>query len=261
MNDNVKKWALAVVALWLLGFIGVALAHWSFTNAMNARYRTAVELGEKLAPLPSESLPPLREACAGKLEPGAPNSIAAYVAKMETLPALEESYWHVDRTLLGVSDVMFLSLSDRFVERLTIDDASLTRSFTDNANPVDWARHLGYASKGSPQFGDVRYLVVARYGPLTMPMLTDTGYLPGHGDFGAKVLRFPSGEVVCEGRARVRMKNSVAASGREKSEAEWNARKLVPFVFTESVTRTPLAEVCAAGGPELCRLTSEWVSP
>ena len=77
MNGNVKKWALAVVALWLLGFIGVALAHWSFTNAMNARYRTAVELGEKLAPLPSESLPPLREACAGKLEPGAPNSIAA----------------------------------------------------------------------------------------------------------------------------------------------------------------------------------------
>src|SRR6185312_1297108 len=92
---NFKKWGLGVFALWLLSFVAVSLLHWSRTNAMNARYRTAVELGEKLAPLPSDSLKPLREACAGKLEPGETNSIVAYVAKMESLPYLAEDYWHV----------------------------------------------------------------------------------------------------------------------------------------------------------------------
>lgn len=257
---NLKRWGLGALALWLSSFVAVSLLHWSRTNAMNARYRAAVELGEKLAPLPSDSLKPLREACAGKLEPGETNSIVAYVAKMESLPYLAQDYWHVDRTLLGVSDTGSLHLADRFVDT-PIDDEPLSRSFTSNANPVDWARHLEWAAHGTPQFGDARYLIVARYGPLTMPTVMDTTYLAGTGDFGARVLKFPSGEVVCEGRSSVRMKNSVAASGRGEAAAQSNARDLVPFVFTESVTRTPLAEVCEAGGAELCRLTSEWVSP
>jgi len=257
---NFKKWGLGALALWLSSFAVVSVLHWSRLNAMNARYRKAIELGEKSAPLPADSLRPLREACAGKLTPGAPNSIVGYVAKMETRPYLAEDYWHVDQLLLGVSDVGFLHLSDRHAAE-PITEASLSRSFTENLNPVDWARHLKWAASGEPQFGGARYLVVARYGPLTMPTVMDTTYVAGTGDFGARVLEFPSGEVVCEGRASVRMKNSVAASGRGNDAAQENARKLVPFVFTESVTRTPLAEVCEAGGAELCRLTSEWVSP
>ncbi|MFT3707294.1 MAG: hypothetical protein QM817_06470 [Archangium sp.] len=253
---------IGLIALWAVSFLCVSLAHWSSTNAAIAKYRRAVELGEKQAPLPSPSMPLLAEACAGKLEKGSPASILAYVAKMQTLPPLEESYWHVDRTLLGVSHVLFLSLTDRFFpEPSVIDDATFGRSLSDNADPTDWVRHLKWAAEGSPQIDEVRYLIVARYGPLTMPELTDTGFIAGTGEFGARVLKFPSGELVCEGRSRVRMKNSVSASGRGQSDADANARRLVPFVFTESVTRTPLAEVCEAGGAELCKLTGEWVSP
>jgi hypothetical protein len=191
-----------------------------------------------------------------------PNRSAPVKKAVIALITLEQDFWHVDRTLLGVSDVLFLSLSDRFFgDPNGISDATFGRSLSDNADPTDWLRHLKWARQGSPQFDEVRYLIVARYGPLTMPELTDTGFIAGSGEFGARVLEFPSGKVVCEGRSRVRMKNSVSASGRGQSDADANARRLVPFVFTESVTRTPLAEVCEAGGPELCKLTSEWVSP
>ncbi len=257
---KLKKWGLGALALWLLSFVGVSLLHWSRTNAMNARYRTAVELGEKLAPLPNGLPESLGEACKAKLQSGGPNTIASYVAKMETLPPLAESYWHVDRTLLGVSDVGSLHLADRFIDG-PIDDESLAHSFIYNANPFDWSRHLAWAANGSPQFADVRYLVVARYGPITMPRVMDTTFIAGSGWFGARVLRFPSGEVLCEGTGAVRMRESVSASGRGQLAAQSNARNLVPFVFTDSVTRAPLAEVCGAGGTELCRLTSEWVSP
>jgi hypothetical protein len=76
---------------------------------------------------------------------------------------------------------------------------------------------------------------------------------------------FPSGDVVCEGRGEVRMKERVTASGRGSTkggaeiEAASNVRGLIPFVFTRSVVTTPLHEVCGAGGKTLCDLTAEWV--
>jgi len=79
---KLKKWGLGVFALWLLSFVGVSLLHWSRINAMNARYRIAVELGEKLAPLPNGLPESLAEACKAKLQSGGPNTIASYVAKM-----------------------------------------------------------------------------------------------------------------------------------------------------------------------------------
>lgn len=254
------KILIGLVGLWLVGMIGATLGYWSQENAMRAKYRRAVELGEEHAPLPTEGIPRLTDACRGKLKPGGPNSIASYVAKMKSLPSLDESYWHVDRTLVGVATVWNMNLSDRFYESTTVSDLDLGSALKEQANPVDWMRHLNWASKGSPEFGEVRYLIVARYDSLTMPTVEGDTFEAGRGAFGAKVLSFPDGAVLCEGGGAVRMSSRVSASGRGDAEAQANAARLVPFVFTESVTRTPLADLCDVGGPELCKLTSEWVS-
>lgn len=254
------KILIGLVGLWLVGMIGSTVGYWSSENAMRAKYRRAIELGEQHAPLPAEGMSRLTDACRGKLKPGGPNSIGSYVAKMKSLPTLEKDAWHVDRTLLGVATVWRMDLTDRFFESMTIDDIPLTSALKEQANPADWLRHLNSASKGSPEFGEVRYLIVARYDTLTLPMVDGDTFQPGTGVFGAKVLSFPDGAVLCEGGGAVRMSSRVSASGRGDSEAQANAANLVPFVFTLGVTHTPLADLCDVGGPELCKLTAEWVS-
>lgn len=257
----------AVLGVYAVAALGVATLHFSYSNAKDARYQRAIDLGEKEAPLPDPAQPLLSAACAGKLTPGGPKSIAVYVAKMAELPPLAEDYYHVDRVLLGVSDSSFLTTANSFFEDLTVSKQSFGRSLQDSLNPADWSHNLSWAQRGSPDLQELRYLVVARYASLTNPVVADEGYVPGSGEFGARVLSFPDGQVLCSGRGSVRMPVQVSASGRGASstgaeiEAAANARDIVPFVFIQGAVATPLADVCAAGGPELCKLMIEASGP
>lgn len=261
-----KKLVLGLLALFVIGVAVVTVVLFLFETSSNERLRRVVELGEEHAPLPSAAQKPLKEACAGKLTPGGPRTIASYVAKMEAgkLPSLEKDYWHVDRTVLGVHDIVQLDLTDRFLE--PVSDASLGQALQTALDPTSWANRVRWAYRGQPELRETKYLVVARYESLTLPSVDGDTFEPGTGEYGARVLSFPSGEVLCEGRGQVGMMNRVTSTGRgttdvaAKLEASENARKLVPFVFTRAVTASPLNALCAAGGEALCTLTAYWVT-
>ena len=257
------KLFLGAVGLYVVAMAVVAGLIFNFNTASVSVLRRVKELGEKNAPLPTDEMKPLTEACAGKLTPGGPRSIAAYIAKLPGMkPSLEKDYYFIDEAVLGVHEVLRLDLSERHLE--AISDAQLPR-FQDVADFTGWSRHLGWARSGNPDLRELKYLVVARYESLTMPVVEDTTFEAGKGRFGARVLTFPSGDVVCEGRGEVSMKGNVNSSGRGATkelaqlDAASSARSLVPFVFTKGVITTPLHRVCDAGGKALCDLTQEWV--
>lgn len=254
-----KKILGGIVAVYVAGVFIVFGLSFQGARAADDKQRRAIELGEANAKTPTGSEPLLAEACKGKLTPGSPKSIALYVAKMKWVPSLSRDYSHVDRTLVGTHDVWRVELSNRFYENLTVDSRAWGLTFEASLNPVDWFRHVKWARAGNPDMNDVKYLVVARYQSLSLPSVSGNSYTKGSGEYGAKVLTFPSGEVVCEGRGHVRMTERVSASGRDQVEADINAQNLVEFVFTQSATVSPLQEVCEAGGEALCELTRQWV--
>ncbi|MGV3625021.1 MAG: hypothetical protein ACO1OB_29645 [Archangium sp.] len=256
----VKKVIAGIVALYVVGFIVVSGLVISATRAAEGRNARAIELGEKHARTPSEDDTPLGEACKGKLNVGSEKSVAVYLAKMKWAPSFSKDAYHVDETLVGTEDVFSVRLSDRHFKDGVVPSQLPGAIAKDNLNPVDWARHLKRASAGSPDMNDVKYLVVARYESLSPPSVGSDSYTGGTGEYGAKVLTFPEGEVVCEGRGHVRMKERVAASGRDADAAKLNAGNLVEFVFTQSVIMSPLQEVCSAGGSKLCELTLQSTS-
>jgi hypothetical protein len=256
-----KLLALALAYLVVWSAAGFLWFHW--TNASAERGRHAIVLGEQQAAQlpPPDGLPELAEACKGKLEAGTAHDLAAYVAKTAVRPG-DDNTW--DEVLVGVDE---LTLSDvvrerreRFVPVEPKDAVLLT------ANPLEWTRLLPRARAGSPELSAARYLVVAKYFSLVPPVNEGTdGYTRGGGAFSARVIGFRDGELLCEGRGEVHMKETVNAAGRgetkEQAEAEalQNAAKMVPFVFSLSVTTSPLHALCGVGGEELCRLTGRWV--
>jgi hypothetical protein len=254
---------LALALAYLIAWGVVAFLWFDWTNASAERGRHAIVLGElQGAQLPPpEELGELAEACKGKLEPGTPHSIAAYVAKTQVRPN-DENAW--DDVLVGVDE---LRLSDVVRERrdhfVPVDPKD---ALLGTANPLEWTRLLPRARAGSPELSAAKYLVVAKYFTLTPPMNEGVdGYTRGGGAFSARVIGFRDGELLCEGRGEVRMKETINAAGRgdtkeaAETEALQNAAKMVPFVFSLSVTTSPLHALCSVGGEALCRLTGRWV--
>ena len=253
-----KKLVL-VTAGYLIAWGVTGLLWLDWTNEAAERGRHAIALGEQHAALlpPPEGLPPLGEACKGRLEPAPANGIAAYVAKTSLKPA-DDNAW--DEVLVGVADEIVRERRERFVPVEPVAAVAAT------LNPVEWQRLLRRAKHGAPELESAKYLVVAKYFTLQPPVNEGTtGYTRGGGEFSARVIRFHDGEVLCEGSGEVRMKEVVNAAGRgetkEAAEAEAlaNAAKRVPFVFSLSVTTSPLHALCDVGGEALCGLTGQWV--
>lgn len=258
------KKLLAVIPLYLVAYAAVCFFWLKLSTDSAERGQHAIELGETQAaqlqsPRDNDLL--LREACKGKLEPGSSRSIAAYLAKTNVKPSDDNDY---DEVVLGVQEIFRPELVRERPGRFKAPDWK--RALEHNASPADWKRHLAQARAGSPELGETRYLLVAKYFSMKPPQNEgDDAYTRARGSYAARVVTFPEGEVLCEGRGEVRMKETVNASGRgatqemAKAEAQSNAAKLVPFVFSYSVTTSPLHEVCDVGGDALCKLTGEWV--
>ncbi len=257
-----KKLA-ALAGTYLLAWGGVALLWFDWTNAAAERGRHAVGLGEEqAATLPEpDALPELAQACEQKLESGEPQSIAAYIAKGAATPADENAY---DEVVVGVDATRLGDVArERGARYVAVEPL---QALERTANPLEWSRVLPLARSGAPELAGTRYLVVAKYFSLTPPVNEGTdGYTRGSGAFSARVIGLRDGEVLCEGRGDVHMKETVDAAGRgdtreaAQAEALKNAAKLVPFVFSLSVTTSPLHAVCGAGGEALCRVTGRWV--
>lgn len=253
-----KKLVL-VTAAYLIAWGVIGFLWFDWTNEAAERGRHAVALGEQhaaLLPAP-ETLPALGEACKGKLESTPAHGIAAYVAKTSLKPA-DDNAW--DEVLVGIADEIVRERPERFVP---VDPVAAVAA---TLNPVEWQRRLTRAKHGSPELESAKYLVVAKYFTLQPPVNEGTtGYTRGGGTFSARVIGIRDGEVLCEGSGEVRMKEAVNAAGRgetkEEAEAQAlsNAAKRVPFVFSLSVTTSPLHALCDVGGEALCTMTGQWV--
>lgn len=259
------KLFLGALTLYMVCAAGFAVLHLRYDAATVEIRRKLKELGEKHAPLPTDGMKPLREACEGKLTPGDAHVIAAYVAKLapSKMPTLEKDYYRVDESVVGVESFWNFDVTDSSLRE--ISEASIPR-FSDIIDPTIWKMHLGCARVGSPELNELEYLIAARYESLSTPSVSGSSFSGGTGSYGARVLAFPSGEVLCEGRSEVGMPSRVSAGGRgaTKEEAEADAASraadLVPFVFTKAVVISPLNELCAVGGKQLCEKTSYWSS-
>lgn len=257
-----KKLA-ALAGTYLLAWAAVGFLWFDWTNASAERGRHAVALGEQQAALlpKPDGLPELAMACDGKLEAGEPQGIAAYIAKGPAVPADENAY---DEVLVGIDGTR---LNDVVRERVGhFVPVELSQAVRRTANPLEWSRLLPLAKSGAPELTATRYLVVAKYFTLTPPVNEGTdGYTRGAGTFSARVIRLRDGELLCEGRGEVHMKETIDAAGRGATKeaaqeaALENAAKMVPFVFSLSVTTSPLHALCGVGGEGLCRLTGRWV--
>ncbi len=95
------KKLLALAGTYLLAWATAGFLWFDWTNAAAERGRHAIALGEQQAALLArpEGLPELAQACDGKLVPGDPQSIAAYIAKSLVKPADENTY---DEVLVGI---------------------------------------------------------------------------------------------------------------------------------------------------------------
>jgi hypothetical protein len=258
-----RKLIAAAVGLYVVALGAVSFLWLTWTNAAAGRGQRAVALGEEHAPQLSEpsTLPDLREACHGKLTTGGTRTIAAYIAKSTVKPTDDNAY---DEVVVGIHRVFDEDLVREGPARFKPTD--WPSALRENANPVDWLDHLRWSRAGSPELEPTKYLVVAKYFTLLPPQNEGLdAYTRGGGTYAARVLTFPEGHPLCEGRGDVRMKDTVNASGRgaskdeARAEAQSNAARLVPFVFSLSVTTSPLHALCDAGGPALCKLTGEWV--
>jgi hypothetical protein len=258
------KKLLGALNLYLFAWGIVGFCWFDWTNAAAERGRHAIALGEQHAQQlkAPDALAPLEDACKDKLEPGAPRSIAAYVAKSSLKLPSDDNAW--DQVVVGFHHVLRDDIVREGPGQFTTVD--WPAALLGNVNPLEWANHLDSARAGSPELGSTRYLVVARYFSLSPPANEGTdGYTRGGGDFSARVLGFPDGEVLCEGRGEVHMKEAVNASGRAatreaaQTEALANAARRVPFVFSLAVTTSPLHALCDVGGDPLCKLTGQWV--
>ncbi|MBL8956135.1 MAG: hypothetical protein JNK82_35505 [Myxococcaceae bacterium] len=255
-----KKLA-ALVGVYLLAWGALAFLWFDGSNAAAERGRRVVALGEQhAAQLPQpEGLPELAQACDAGLEPGDPHVIASYVAKAVEKPADENRY---DEVVVAVDGTPLLELA----REGSFAPVELEQAVLRTANPLEWTRLLPLARAGAPELESTRYLVVAKYFSLTAPMNEGTdGYTRGSGTYSARVVKLADGAVLCEGRGDVRMKETIDAAGRGDTKeaaqlaALENAAKLVPYVFSMSVTASPLAALCNVGGETLCRATGRWV--
>lgn len=257
---------LAAGAVLLVGaWLAVAGLLWVFESAAVERTRALAALGEKVAPLPSDALKPLAEACAGKLPQGGPRSIAGYLAKVDPagLPALPKSYWTLDQSVVGLAEGARLSMHDEYLPDLRA--SSFTSQLKDALDPTNWGMRLSSAKAGRPELAEVKVLVAARYASFELPTKVDDGQFRwGKGAYGARVVEVPSGKVLCEGRGEVHRKLKVTASGRGTTQADAQADAAgriddnLVFSFILSVKGSPLSDVCEAGGKTFCELAAEW---
>jgi hypothetical protein len=259
------KLFVGVVALYALGAASFALMHRHSEAKVKELHRKVKALGEQHAPLPTPEMKPLQEACQGKLSPGKPHRIAAYVAKLapSKMPRLQHDYDRVDESVVGVQSLWSFDVSDASLQE--IPDAELPR-LSDILDVTVWSSHLESARRGNPELNDISYLIAARYESLTAPEVSGGTFSGAEGAYGARVLAFPSGEVLCEGRAEMGMPSRVSAGGRGATQelaamdAAARAEELVPFVFTKAALISPLHQLCAVGGTELCDKTGYWSS-
>ena len=254
-----------LASAYLAGVLVVAVVLHRHELAAAALRARAVELGEQHAPLPDHAAIALGEACAGKLERGEAGTIAAFVARMEPagLPQLADDGNFVDRVLVGLERRDSLDLDLRRMDESERPPRPL-RTLEDALDLSSWSRYLHRDPQDRPVLAATRYLVAARYAWLELPQSNGEGYSLGAGDWGARVVSFPEGEVLCEGRGSVRIRDTFntsygTANADSAADSPYGAASMAEFLFTRAVAIAPLHAVCRAGGPQLCAETASWV--
>src|SRR5438477_7631662 len=148
------KKLIAAAALYAVAWGTVSFFYFVWTNGAAERGRHAIVIGEQHAAQLKEpaALPPLTEACKGKLEPGGVAAIAAYVAKTSAKPKADGNRW--DEVLVGFHHV----LRDDIVRETGFKTTEPLEAALANLNPVAWGNHLEAAKTGSPELEAARYL-------------------------------------------------------------------------------------------------------
>jgi len=260
-----KVFGVLVVG-YLIAFVAVMGVWRKRMNAGVIRVGRVLELATLAAPeleQAKQEPPSLRAACAGKLVPGSAGSLLGFSPLLPPArrPNLPKDTDRVDATLTWVTTSLQIHVQTSTYESAP-PDVTWGDALDQNFDPSDWSRHLSSAALGAPESAQARYLAVSVYDSLVVPTTEGDGWVGGSGRYRTRVVSFPDGATVCEGGGQVRMTNRVAAGGqgRNKLDAQLEAAgkltTLVPFVWTRAVSISPIDDLCAAGGPELCEVTS-----
>lgn len=256
-----------LVALLLLSWLGgtsfVALQLKAAGDERQAQNAQIVAMGEKAAAeLRAIEGPPLTEACAGKLPTATPDGFVTYSLKLPALerPTMSGSMKRVDGIVTRMND------RHEYLEHTGFDPppADDGLPFQYSMSPDDWTRLLRDAEQTRQQTAAVKVVLLDAFSELRGPTLTlmrDT-FSAGGGTYRARVVAFPSGQVLCEGTGAVHMKvTKVTGHGGSAGDAQADSERELSDDWVRAAISSPLDDVCKAGGDALCSATRLEVSP
>ena len=137
-------------------------------------------------------------------------------------------------------------------------------AFTSSMSPDDWSRHLEYAATSRSRTEAVKYVVLTSFLSLRAPSVSLMGdtFTAGSGDYRSRVVRWPSGETICQGSGRARMELSkVTGHGGSAGDAASDSERELSDNWVQATLASPLDDVCAAGGKDLCTATANRLTP
>lgn len=255
MDRNTKlKWGIATVVVVLLGgYFGAVnfFASRELTRAQKWRAKMLAIKALADAQVPSlkvAELVPLRDACAGKLEPKGPKAIVSYMDPGD-LPQGETSAGQVTGAIIKSDhygyDFMEHAASEPEFEWL----------FREALDPGSWSKEEWHVDPS-----------VASYAVITVPLQVefprlaedDKSFSEGKAELRTRVFTWPEGKVLCEGVSEPTTPEKLELSGSGKTQEIAKARAALGAMdslragFSTSILNTPLLEVCAAADPTYC---------
>ena len=254
---------IVLVALlgWLGGTYYVASSAQRAGDARRQQQADIAALGEKAATdLRALYYPTLKEACAGKLPKGPPESVVGYALKLGDgeRPGLSGYKKRLDAVIVRMND------RNEYLDQTELPQPERGLPFTFSMSPDDWSRNLGYDETSQQRTAAVKVVVLVAFRNLRAPsigLMGDT-FSAGDGEYAARVVAWPSLEKLCEGTGKARMVlPKVTGHGGSAGDAASDSRRKLSDDWAEATLASPLDDVCEAGGKGLCTATGNELAP
>jgi hypothetical protein len=253
---------LVPLSLYVLGALFVAARYAGWENEKRDRWTLIRKLGleQKDALVAAQDLPPLGEACRGKLDPGGPLSLLAYVIPIS--PEDEDVGDHVvglyeDGDSDATSAYRYQAWGT-WLKHIPPGTSALGE-LLGALDPGTWSyKTKRWGAGGQPEVREAKYLAVTEVADLVWPAEEGDEYRPGAAVLKTRVISLPAGNTICEGASFATRRGVISGSGRgqDQADAQVAASKSASFhvraYFINAIQYGPLVHLCEAGGKLFC---------
>lgn len=244
-----------VLALALVVYLGIAFVVARKHHTARERWRgqllqvKALADAAKPALLAATGLAPLDEACREALAPKGYRAVIGYLVPPELPPGADRLGGEVTayEPISGVVGTDYMHHAE--------SPEPFGLAFSDALDVFTWDNEVsGVDLEGSS------YLAITVATGLRFPRLADDDktYAPGAGELRTRVVSWPDGKPLCEGRTAPNTPQTLEAHGSGKTQGAAHANAALTLMgnlswaFRQSIVFGPLAAICAAGDARYC---------